>query len=281
MTPRDYALDYARLGLRVTPWGTRGNQKFPLTEHGHLDATTGRAIIERWWARWPNAVPAIATGEPSGVVALDIDIRPDGSGFDSLDDLGITSHPEGPTAHTPQGGCAVLFRWPGCFVKTCSSELGPHLDIRGDGGSLLLPPGPHRFWDPHLGLDTPLRAMPEWMVIVEPEPPAAADTAPPARPVRLSRYAEVALDDAVKAIVAAPAGKQRDTLNREIYSIARLVAGGVLPVGLAMESLRWAAGQLRSYDSHRPWRPAELEKMVRNAFADGLVRPRQPERRNA
>jgi putative DNA primase/helicase len=160
VTPRDYALDYATLGLRVTPWGTRGNQKFPLTEHGHLDATTDRAIIERWWARWPNAVPAIATGEPSGVVALDIDIRPDGSGFDSLDYLGITSHPEGPTAHTPQGGCAVLFRWPGCFVKTCSSELGPHLDIRGDGGSLILPQGPGRSWDPILGPDLPLAPMP-------------------------------------------------------------------------------------------------------------------------
>jgi hypothetical protein len=31
--------------------------------------------------------------------------------------------------------------------------------------------------------------------------------------------------------ISAPAGVQRDTLNLEIYSIARLVAGGVLPAG--------------------------------------------------
>src|SRR6202035_4124457 len=102
-------------------------------------------------------------------VALDIDIRPDGSGFDSLENFGIAFHPESPTAHTPRGGCAVLFRWPGHFVKTCSGELGPHLDIRGDRGSVILPPGPGRYWDSHLGSDTPTPPMPEWMAIMKPE----------------------------------------------------------------------------------------------------------------
>jgi putative DNA primase/helicase len=276
LTPLDYALDYAERGLRVSPWRTRENRKFPLTKHGHLDATTDRAMLKQWWTLWPDGIPAIATGEPSGVVALDIDIRPDGSGFDSLDDLGIVFHPEGPTAHTPQGGCAVLFRWPGYFVKTCSGELAPHLDIRGDGGSLILPPGPGRFWDPVLGLDTPIAPMPEWMAIIEPEVSSEPAPSPPRpmRPQHLSRYGEVALDAAVRAVTGAPDGQQRDTLNREIYSIARLVAGGVLPAGLAIESLQWAARQLRSYGPRRPWRPAELDKIVRGAFADGLARPR-------
>ena len=159
-------------------------------------------MLEQWWTRWPGGIPAIATGEPSGVVALDIDIRPDGSGFDSLGDLGVAFHPAGPTAHTPQGGCAVLFHWPGYFVKTCCGELAPHLDIRGDGGSLILPPGPGRFWDPVLGLDTPIAPMPDWMVIAEPELSSEPAPSPP-RPTplqRLSRYGEVALDAAVRAI---------------------------------------------------------------------------------
>jgi hypothetical protein len=175
----------------------------------------------------------------------------------------------------------VLFQWPGHFVKTCSGELAPYLDIRGDGGSVLLPPGPNRFWDYYLGPDTPLPLMPEWMRIVEPGRPTVPAASPPTRPQHLSRYAEAALDGAVKAITGAPDGQQRDTLNREIYSIARLVAGGVLPAGLAIECLQWAARQLRSYDLRRPWRPAELDKIVRGAFADGLVRPRQPERQRS
>jgi hypothetical protein len=120
------------------------------------------------------------------------------------------------------------------------------------------------------------------MVIAEPELPSEPAPSPrPTRPQHLSRYGEAALDAAVKAIIGASAGQQRDTLNREIYSIARLVAGGSLPASLAIESLRWAASQLRSYDPHRPWRPAELDKIVRSAFADGLVRPRQPQHRQA
>jgi hypothetical protein len=222
MTAPDHVLDKAARGWPLSPWMTRGNRKFPLTEHGHLDATTDRAVLNEWWARWPDAVAAIATGEPSGVIALDIDIRQNGNGFDSLYDLGIAFHPEGPTAHTPQGGCAVLFRWPGYFVKTCSGELAPHLDIRGDGGSVFLPPGPGRFWDDHLGPDTALPPMPERMRIVEPEAqPISQDDAPP-QPQRLSRFAEAALDAAVKAITSAPDGQQRNTLNREVYSIAGL-----------------------------------------------------------
>jgi putative DNA primase/helicase len=281
MTAPDHVLDKAARGWPLSPWMTRGNRKFPLTEHGHLDATTDRAVLNEWWARWPDAVAAIATGEPSGVIALDIDIRQNGNGFDSLNALGIAFHPEGPTAHTPQGGCAVLFRWPGYFVKTCSGELAPYLDIRGDGGSVLLPPGPGRFWDHHLGPDTALPPMPEWMRIVEPKAPPVPEIAARIQRQPLSRYAEAALDDAVKSIISAPAGVQRDTLNLEIYSIARLVAGGVLPAGLAIESLQWAARQVRSYDLSRPWHPAELDKIVRGAFADGLVRPRQPQQRRS
>ena len=149
------ALDYAARGWPVFP--VRFNpdplaRKYPLTPHGMHDATREANTIRTWWRRWPNAVPAILTGEPSGIVGLDIDLRPDGSGFNSLFDLlgelGITTHPCAPTAHTPQGGCAVLFRWPGHFVKTCVGELAPHIDIRGDRGSVILPPGPHRCWDP-------------------------------------------------------------------------------------------------------------------------------------
>jgi len=217
------------------------------------DATGDERTIREWWDRWPNAVPAILTGEPSGIVALDIDIRPGGNGFDSLDELGVTTHPIAPTAHTPRGGCAVLFKWPGHFVKTCASELAPHLDIRGDRGSLILPPGPGRFWDPHLDLSTPIPPMPAWMVIANPRP---ADDAPvqyrPARRQPLSHYAEAALDNAVEAIRHAPAGQQRETLNHEVYSIARLVAGGVIPAGLAVEALQWAARQMPSYDAGRP-----------------------------
>ena len=212
------------------------------------------------------------------VVALDIDIRPDGSGFDSLDELGIATHPIAPTAHTPRGGCALLFKWPGHFVKTCSGELALHVDIRGDRGSVILPPGPGRFWDQHLGPDTPLPPMPAWMMIASPAPPEPPTAYRPAQPVRLSRYADRALEGAYDAIRLAPQGQQHEILNRKSYSLGQLVGAGEMPAGLALEALASAARQMRSFDAWRPWRPAELDKLVRGSFCDGLARPRGPGR---
>ena len=204
MTVIDNVLAYADRGWPVFPMHP---DKRPLTEHGVLDAILDSLVIREWWRRWPGAVPAIATGEPSGVIALDIDVRSDSNGFDSLEnDLGVSMHPETPTAHTPSGGCHLVFRWPGHFVKTIAGKLGRGLDIRADGGSLILPPGPGRFWDPHLGPDMPIAAMPEWMVIVEPEVPII-EVPRPAKLQPLSRYAEAALDDAVKTIITAPNGQ--------------------------------------------------------------------------
>jgi hypothetical protein len=43
-----------------------------LTTHADKDATTDRAVIEKWWARWPNANVGVALGS-SGLVAIDCD----------------------------------------------------------------------------------------------------------------------------------------------------------------------------------------------------------------
>jgi hypothetical protein len=275
MTPLAAALRNVARGWPVTPWRQRGNKKFPLTPHGHLDATTDPAIITAWWQQSPDALVSIATGEPSGVVVLDIDVRAQGSGWDSLEIFGVSHHPETPTAHTPLGGAHLLFAWPGWHVKTVAGALGPFLDIRGDGGSVILPPGPGRYWDPHLGPDTPLAPMPDWMMLTEPRGPRLDPR--PREPQALSRYAEAALDGAIKAILDAPNGAQRDTLNREVFSIAGLVASGAMPSATPLELLLWAGRRLTIYDPRRPWR--DTDKLVKAAFVDGLRCPRQPEAR--
>jgi putative DNA primase/helicase len=271
MNALDAALVYAARGWPVFAITTG---KRPLTGHGLLDATRDPETIRAWYRRWPDALFAIATGEPSGMIALDIDVRPGSNGFDSLEnDLGISVHPETPTAHTPSGGCHLLFRWPGHFVKTIAGKLGVGLDVRRDGGSLILPPGPGRYWDPHLGPDTPLVDMPEWMVIAEPE---RAPIGEPIKPTTgLSPYGEAALDSACRAILAAPVGKQEATLNSECFAIGTLAGTGAIPSPFARRALIWAARQIPSYNPRRPWRVADLDHKVERAFADGLRHPRE------
>jgi hypothetical protein len=97
-------------------------------------------------------------------------------------------------------------------------------------------------------------------------------------PVRqpISRYGEKCLDAAVARILRAVAGEQRDVLSRETFSIARLVAGGVIPPAIALESRQWAARQMPTHDQRRPSRANDLTKAVHSAFLDGLQHPRRP-----
>jgi hypothetical protein len=275
--PLDAALAYAVLGWYV--FATRA--KKPLTPNGFKDATSDRAIITAMWRRWPDAVPAVATGAVSGIVVGDIDIDHEKgiNGLNALDDLGVVTHPATRTAHTTRGGLHLFFQHPGYDVPCSAGKIGLGIDVRGDGGYVCLPgANDGRFWDPVLGLDTPLLLMPDWMIANEPViSPQSAEPRP--RPaVRLSRYCEAALDNAVKAIVSAPSGEQQPTLNREAFSIGRLAGSGAIPPGLALEALTWAARQMPTYDARKPWRPVEIDRIVNRSFSEGLRQPRSAPR---
>ena len=72
-------------------------------------------------------------------------LDPDKGGFHSLLDLmeryGIL--PETSVVHTGGGGLHFYFEHPGFHTPNSVSELGPGLDLRGDGGYVLLPPSVH------------------------------------------------------------------------------------------------------------------------------------------
>jgi hypothetical protein len=266
-----FAADYVARGWRIFPMR---HDKRPLTAHGSLDATLDAVQIEKWWQGWPDALIAIATGKPSRVVALDVDIRPGVHGPDALEALDVAFHPATPTAHTPSGGYHIFFAWPGHYVKTIAGKLGRGLDIRGDGGSIILPPGPGRFWDPHLAYDgVPLAEMPSWMKLAEPAQPPS-EHRPPPRGSDYTRYGEVAINRIVAAILNAPLGQQEITINSKIYSIGQLVAGGEIGADFAMQTLVWLSTAILSLDAHRPWRPANLLKKMQLALADGMQHPR-------
>lgn len=156
----DAALRWASAGRPVFP-ATR--DKRPMTERGFHDATTDLELIERFWRRHPDANVAVPTGQPSGLVVLDVD------GQDGADSLHGLEHDHGklpPTTSvvTPRGGQHFYFAWPGMPVKTTASAIAPAIDIRGDGGYVLIPPsrtdhGAYE-WDVEL---QPV-SMPAWLI---------------------------------------------------------------------------------------------------------------------
>jgi len=167
------ALEYADRGFCVHPC----NGKRPMLEHWPTRASSDRETVEDFWARYPNANIGLVTGERSGVVVLDVDRDPE-RGIDGEQTLKALEQQYGPLPTTPQvrtgrGGRHLFFRHPGHPVKTCAGELGPGLDVRGDGGQAILPPSVHpngtRYeWVEGLGLQDlePAALPPAWISLL-------------------------------------------------------------------------------------------------------------------
>src|SRR5438270_13835998 len=87
-----------------------------LVPRGVKHATTSRVVIRAWWAYAPLANPALATGEVSRLVVLDID--GDKGGFESLSQL---EQDHGAVPHTLRvltaSGEHLYFAYPGCHLK--------------------------------------------------------------------------------------------------------------------------------------------------------------------
>ena len=117
--------------------------KHPRGEHGLKEGTAEPAMIRSWWAKCPEANVAIVTGAPSGLVVLDVD--PDKGGTETLYDL-QQQHgqlPPTPESLTGGGGTHLLFQHPGVPIKNSAGVLGPGLDVRGDGGYIIVSPSKH------------------------------------------------------------------------------------------------------------------------------------------
>ena len=144
-----HALAYAAQGWAVHPL-RRGSKK-PATQHGFWDATTDTEQIAAWWTDDPEYNIGLATGEGSGVVVLDVDVKDGALGTESYDELYPGEEPSTLRAFTPSGGFHCYYRHPGYPVKNQQSKLANGLDLRGDGGYVVLPPsvidGRAYYWD--------------------------------------------------------------------------------------------------------------------------------------
>ena len=186
------AVDYAtRLGWAIFPVHavragrcSCGNSnckqpgKHPRVAHGLKVASKAEEQIRAWWGRFPDANIAAATGEVSGFSAVDVD--PNHGGDDTLSDLERRHDPLPKTARqiTGSGGEHILFRHvPG--LRNSAGRLGRGLDIRGDGGYIVIPPSLHisgrRYaWNvDYHPLDVSLADVPPWLLAMVQQPPAA------------------------------------------------------------------------------------------------------------
>ncbi|MCC6740935.1 MAG: DUF3987 domain-containing protein [Planctomycetia bacterium] len=176
------ALVHAANGLPVFPVK---KDKTPATLHGHLDASLDAAKITEMFAAAPeDAGLACATG--NGVVVLDVDPRHNGD--DSLDTLtegGKRPLPPTPQVLTGGGGRHFYFSVPPGVRVPCRTGLLSGLDVRGDGGYVVMPPSVHasgrRYEWEASSEGVPLAPVPDWLLelILKGSPKAAPLTDEP------------------------------------------------------------------------------------------------------
>ncbi|MGQ9506218.1 MAG: phage/plasmid primase, P4 family [Thermogutta sp.] len=161
------ALDYAAQGWPVIP--VRPREKRPLTPHGLKDASTDETQIRRWWARWPNANIGVVTGVVSGLLVVDIDQRDGTDGEKTIRELETRyGHlPKTAEALTGGNGRHLFFQCPRPIRTT---RLGDGLDVKADGGYIIVPPSihpsgrPYRWADGRVPSRSTLATPPEWLL---------------------------------------------------------------------------------------------------------------------
>jgi hypothetical protein len=132
-----WALEYARQGYPVFPVRS---DKVPLVKWS-TEATTDPDTIKSWWRRWPLAMIGMPTGTRSGLVVVDVDVKNGVDGFQTLKALGFQMPRESVAVITPSGGYHFYFRAPeGEAIPTSAGKIGPGVDIRAEGGMIILPP---------------------------------------------------------------------------------------------------------------------------------------------
>lgn len=212
----DQAMRYASRGWHVFPL-LRG-MKVPFKgSRGVKDATTNKQKIKQWWTETPEANIAIATGQQSGIFAVDID--PYHGGDESLKVLQAENGllPRTVTARTGGGGRHHLFRWPGQKVRNNNDgKLGKGIDVRGDSGYIVAAPSLHKTgalyeWAPELSPDdVQLADAPQWLLTLLSSSPQKRKMSP--KTDSSDRVASMTIEEAIRVTLPDGPGQRRGSV---------------------------------------------------------------------
>jgi Bifunctional DNA primase/polymerase, N-terminal/Primase C terminal 1 (PriCT-1) len=155
--------------------------KEPATIRGLDSATIDPDRIKRFWAVNPAFNVAAVTGALSGFFALDID------GVAGERALAEQEAEHGALPATIENitanGRHVLFRWDPTFdIRNSASRIAPKIDVRGNGGYVLMPPSQHptgKKYARSVDCAGTLAAAPEWLLRLAGTPTSSAGRAVP------------------------------------------------------------------------------------------------------
>jgi hypothetical protein len=132
------ALKLAARGLHIFP--CRPGDKRPATPNGCKDATTDASKITAWW-RASDFNIGVATGAASKIMVVDVDNEDAEAELAKLERK-FGELPPSVESVTARGR-HIFFQWPGRDIRNSAGRIAPGIDIRGEGGFVIVPPSLH------------------------------------------------------------------------------------------------------------------------------------------
>jgi putative DNA primase/helicase len=180
-------LSLASKGFRMHPLQVK--DKVPVVKGWEVKATCDPNMIRQWFAIHRNCNWGLATGHESNVFVVDIDVKASGDKtWKKL--LKLNGPVETVQVRTGSGGMHYYFQYPKSIdIRNSASKVGKGIDIRGEGGQVVIPPSIHPngtpySWEPRHSPDDlhPAKA-PKWLLQLIKEGQAKITDAIPGGPV--------------------------------------------------------------------------------------------------
>ena len=157
------ALEYHDQGRSLIPIEPRG--KTPLVQwRPYQERLATEDEIRDWWTKWPDANIGLIAGEVSRIIVIDID-----SGrVEDVDETARAILKEASTdmiVRTGGGGVHLFYKYPTSGLKVRNRvDAMSGVDIRGDGGYVVVPPSVHQSGKRYKWLRNgkPGKKLPDW-----------------------------------------------------------------------------------------------------------------------
>lgn len=198
-----------------------------------------------WWAHWPAANLGLVTGEPEGIVAVDVDGP---AAARTLLEL-AGGRPLGGLAVRTGRGAQLWYLTPeGEAVRNSAGCLADNVDVRGLGGYVVAPPSLHATGRRYTFAGGELGSIPTWLLELARPTGRTMGQGKRQAPVVFQGPACGATDHGRRALErecaelrTTPEGRRNHKLNQAAYALGRRVAGGSLAEALVVDELTAAA----------------------------------------
>jgi putative DNA primase/helicase len=159
-------------GFRLFPVEPRG--KKPLIRSWQSFATNNGEQLSAWFEEFPDCNWALATGAGSGIFVLDFDGEPGRKLFMDWIEQHGQDWAATRTVKTARG-FHLWYRWPeGNEIRNSAGKIALGVDVRGEGGYILVPPSVHPDGLRYEWLDSaPIAEAPSWLLALAGRPQTA------------------------------------------------------------------------------------------------------------